>query len=80
VNAGLKTISQAHRDLLIQCAEVCRAKAHQIISGSGDLPDHLLNCVAICDRCAEACEQVDGMEECGAVCRWCAKACRDLAS
>jgi hypothetical protein len=77
--AGLET-SRDRVGLLKECGDVCREAAHQLIAGSGEFSQTLSKCAEVCDRCAAACEQVDGMEECGAVCRWCADACRDLVN
>lgn len=77
--SGLEDASGTHLALLTECASVSREAAHRLIDGSADAAI-LLQCAEISDRCGEACERIDGMEECGAVCRWCASACRDLAS
>lgn len=79
VSAVGRDIAQTHRDLLAECSHVSREAAHRMIGGSADA-SILVQCAEVGDRCGEACEQIDGMEECGAVCRWCAAACRDLAS
>lgn len=76
--SGLEDASP-HLELLTECAAVSREAAHQLIGGSDHVSPILLQCAEISDRCGEACEQIDGMEECGAVCRWCAISCRELA-
>lgn len=77
--SGFEGVSGTHLELLADCAAVSREAAHQLIGGSAGAPAILLQCAEVSDRCGEACEQIDGMEECGAVCRWCAISCRDLA-
>lgn len=79
-NSGLDDVSGAHLELLTQCAGISKEAAHQLIGASVDVSPILLQCAELSDRCGEACEQIDGMEECGVVCRWCAISCRDLAS
>lgn len=79
-NSGLEDVSGAHLELLTQCAGISKEAAHQLIGASVDVSPILLQCAELSDRCGEACEQIDGMEECGAVCRWCATSCRDLVS
>ena len=78
--SGLEDASGSLLELLTECAVVSREAAHQLIGGSAGVSPILLQCAEVSDRCAEECEQIDGMEECGAVCRWCAISCRDLAS
>jgi hypothetical protein len=34
----------------------------------------------VCERCAESCDALDGMEGCAAVCRRCASHCREMAA
>jgi hypothetical protein len=75
-----REVPPAHLELLTECAGVGREAAHQLIGAVPDASLIVLQCADISDRCAEACERLDGMEECGAVCRWCAAACRDFAS
>jgi hypothetical protein len=77
--SGSDGASGAHLDLLTECAAVSREAAHQLIAGSVGATT-LLQSAEVSDRCGEACEQIDGMEECGAVCRWCASSCRNFAS
>jgi len=72
-------INEPVAELLRQCATTCRDVADQLIVASSHATVELTNCAVVSDRCAEACEKADGLEECAAVCRWCATACRELS-
>jgi len=70
----------AHFRLMINCAEICQTTANFMLSGS-DL--HTLTCdlcAEICRRCADDCEQFDGMDECVEACRRCAETCERMAA
>ena len=66
-------------EVLRECAQTCREMAHRLIVGTSHPTVELRNCAVVSDRCADACEKTDGMQECAAVCRWCAAACRKLS-
>lgn len=77
---GGKHTEPEHFRTMLNCAEMCLTAAHFMMSGS-DL--HRLTCRVcseICNRCAESCEGLDGMESCVTACRTCAQHCAAMAS
>ncbi len=70
----------AHFRLMINCAEICQMSANFMLSGSDLHPLVCDLCAEICRRCADDCEQLDGMDECVEACRRCAEACERTAA
>lgn len=76
---GGEHVAPAHFRLMLDCAEICRVSADFMLRNS---PRHQLTCgicAEVCDRCAESCEKLDGMERCAEACRRCAESCRKMA-
>ena len=71
---------KSHFSLMMACAEMCRASAHIMLTGS-DLHRHSCRaCAEICAACADDCARLDGMEDCVRACRACAEECRRMAA
>jgi hypothetical protein len=69
-----------HFRLMLDCAEVCRSAAVLMMN---DSPFHHALCgvcADLCERCAESCRTLDGMEDCAAACERCAGSCRQMAA
>lgn len=80
LETGGEHTEPAHFRLMINCAEICRTSANFMLSGS-DL--HKLTyglCAEICRRCADDCQQLDGMDECVEACRRCAETFERMAA
>lgn len=69
-----------HIQLMLACAEMCRASAAIMTIGSPVHSHACRACAEICDACAADCERVGDMDECVAACRACAAECRKMAS
>ncbi len=69
-----------HFRLMIACAEMCRASAAIMTTGSEVHRHSCRACAEICEACAQDCERVGGMDECVAACRDCAAECRQMAA
>jgi len=70
----------AHFRLMINCAEICQTSANFMLSGSDF---HHLTCgicAQVCQRCADDCERLGGMEGCVLACRECAASCERMAA
>jgi hypothetical protein len=76
---GGRHVEPAHFRLMISCAEICRASAHIMLTGTDVHKASCAACAEICTACAESCEPLDGMENCVADCRSCAESCRRMA-
>ncbi|WP_019997138.1 hypothetical protein [Aureimonas ureilytica] len=70
LEAGGKHTEPAHFRLMLACAEMCRASAQIMLTGS---PAHKHSCAAYCER-------VGDMERCVAACHACAEECRKMAA
>lgn len=80
VEAGGEHVAPDHVRVMAACAEMCRAAAHVMLTGS-DLHRHSCRaCAEICEACAADCERLDGMEDCVSACRACARECRRMAA
>ncbi|WP_427023544.1 four-helix bundle copper-binding protein [Aureimonas ureilytica] len=80
LEAGGKHTEPKHFRLMLACAEMCRASAQIMLTGS---PAHRHSCAAcaeICAACAADCERVGDMERCVAACHACAEECRKMAA
>jgi len=74
----------SHMMLLMDCAEICRTSADFMQRGS-ELHHFTCGvCSKICERCADACNQIEAkdeyMQRCVEACRRCAESCRQMAS
>ena len=80
VETGGDHVAPDHVRTMAACAEMCRAAAHVMLTGS-DLHRHSCRaCAEICEACAADCERLDGMEDCVSACRACARECRRMAA
>ena len=80
LESGGAHVAPPHVRLMLNCAEICQTAAYFLLSGS-EL--HHLTCgvcAEVCEKCADDCERLDGMEQCVAVCRRCATSCRAMAT
>jgi hypothetical protein len=76
---GGRHVEPDHFRLMIACAELCRAAAAVMLTGS---PLHVHACAAAaeaCAACASSCDGLDGMQDCVIACRDCADSCRRMA-
>lgn len=70
----------AHIQLMLACAETCRASAHVMIIGSRHHKHLCAECADICEDCAKDCERIGDMDACVEACRACAESCRAMAT
>jgi hypothetical protein len=70
----------AHIQLMLACAETCRATAQVMIIGSPHHKHLCAECADICEDCANDCERVGDMDACVRACRTCAESCRKMAA
>jgi len=77
---GGRHVEPAHFRLMISCAEICRASAHIMLSGTDVHKASCAACAEICAACAASCAMLDDMDECVAACRACAESCREMAA
>jgi hypothetical protein len=76
---GGRHVEPVHFRLMISCAELCRASAHIMLTGTAVHKASCTACAEVCTLCAESCERLDGMESCVSACRACAESCRKMA-
>ena len=62
------------------CAGVCQATAQIMLSRSGMNHHTFRLCAQSCCRCADGCEQIEGLEDCVQACLVCAESCSQQAS
>ncbi|HKY91981.1 MAG TPA: four-helix bundle copper-binding protein [Nevskiaceae bacterium] len=80
LTAGGDHVAPGHFRLMLDCAEICLATAHFMQRESPLHPEICGVCAAVCERCADSCDALDGMEGCAAVCRRCASHCREMGT
>ncbi|WP_299360437.1 four-helix bundle copper-binding protein [uncultured Paracoccus sp.] len=80
VETGGAHVAPDHVRIMTACAEMCRASAHIMITGSPLHAHSCRACAEFCDACAADCERVGDMEDCVAACRRCAEECRKMAA
>ena len=80
LEAGGKHTEPEHFGLMMACAEMCRASAHVMMTGSAAHKHSCRACADICEACAADCRQVGDMDECVSVCQACAEQCRRMAA
>jgi|SRR4051812_12391363 hypothetical protein len=76
---GGRHVEPAHFRLMMACAEICRASAQIMLTGTEMHTASCAACAEICSACAASCGTLDGMEACVAACRSCAESCRKMA-
>lgn len=69
-----------HVQLMLACAEICRASAQVMIIGSSHHKHLCAECADICEDCANECERVGDMDDCVQACRSCAASCQKMAA
>jgi hypothetical protein len=69
-----------HIQLMLACAEICRAAAHVMITGSRHHRHLCAECAEICTDCAGDCERLGQMQDCVSACRACAASCAEMAA
>jgi hypothetical protein len=72
-------VEAEHYRLMLDCAELCQASAHFMMSGSAFHAQLCALCAEVCEACAASCERVGQMEECVEMCRRCAATCREMS-
>lgn len=77
---GGEHLSPAHFRLMTSCAEMCRASAHIMMSGTALHVHSCRACAEICEACADDCARLDGMDDCVKACLDCAAHCRKMAA
>jgi hypothetical protein len=76
-------LEEKHVRLLLDCAEICRTSADFMIRGSEVHAHTCQACAAICENCADACDEMGTdpyMAACAEICRRCAESCREMAA
>ena len=79
---GGRHASEAHVVRLLDCANICQTSADFMLRGSDEHARVCAACAAICQRCAEDCDQFTGddvMHACAETCRSCADSCEQMA-
>ncbi|WP_182084752.1 four-helix bundle copper-binding protein [Aureimonas sp. ME7] len=79
LEAGGRHTEPDHFRLMAACAEMCRASAHIMMTGSSAHRHSCRACAEICEACAADCERVGDMDACVRACRECARSCREMA-
>ncbi|MGO4741290.1 four-helix bundle copper-binding protein [Bosea sp. 2KB_26] len=69
-----------HIQLMLTCAETCRASAQIMIIGSPHHKRLCTDCADICENCAAECKRIGNMDDCVQACRRCAERCRKMAA
>ena len=72
-----------HIQMLLDCAEICRASANFMIRGSNFHGRTCGVCAEVCDACAQDCASFGDdadMQRCAEACTSCARSCREMAS
>jgi hypothetical protein len=80
---GGRHAEEVHITLFLDCATICQTAADFMLRGSDEQAHLCMACAAICERCAEDCDQFirdEVMQACADVCRSCADACEQLSS
>lgn len=80
LEAGGKHVEPEHFRLMLDCAEICRASAALMSSGSAFHTDLCRLCAQICRACAASCAGLDDMEDCVQACERCAASCEAMAA
>ena len=80
LEAGGRHTEPDHMRLMMACAEMCRASAHIMLTGSSVHRHSCGACAEICSACADDCERVGDMDACVVACRACAETCRAMAA
>ncbi|MGK9166083.1 four-helix bundle copper-binding protein [Inquilinus limosus] len=80
LEAGGKHVEPAHFRLITACAELCRAAAHVMLTGTEHHRRVCSACAEICEACATDCERIGDMQDCVDACRRCAASCRKMAA
>lgn len=73
---------ESHITLLLDCADICHTSADFMLRGSDEHGRICAACAAVCQRCAEDCDQFLGdevMHACADGCRTCADLCEQMA-
>jgi len=67
-----------HRNLLLDCAELCQTTAH-FLQHSSPLAGYVTQtCAQVCTHCKEVCNQA-GMNDCANACDICANSCQQMS-
>jgi hypothetical protein len=72
---------ESHITLLLDCADICQTSADFMLRGSDEHGRICAVCAAVCQRCAEDCDQFVGdevMHACADGCRICADLCEQM--
>lgn len=75
----VKMLAQCIR-LNTDCADICRLTATLLARGSEHGHHIMMECIEICEACAEECEKFSQLQhcaECAEMCRQCAELCRN---
>lgn len=80
LETGGRHTEPQHFRLMLACAEMCRASAHLMLTGSSAHRHSCSACAEICEACAADCERVGDMDACVEACRTCARQCREMAA
>lgn len=79
---GGRHAKEAHITLLLDCAKICQTAVDFMLRGSDEHGRISAACAALCQRCAEDCDQFasdDVMHACAEVCRRCADSCEQMS-
>jgi hypothetical protein len=73
-------VEQKHMQLMLTCAEICRASAAMMLIGTDHHVAVCAACAQVCEDCARSCEAIGDMDDCVEACRLCAQSCREMAA
>ena len=83
LNHGEDHVTPQHVRLMTDCIQICQVAADFMTRGSALHLEVCGACAAICEKCAESCDAIDGdddiMHRCAQICRRCADQCRQMS-
>lgn len=80
LEAGGEHVEPDHFRLMLDCADICRTSADFMLRSSALHGLTCGVCAQVCERCADSCDAIDGMQACAATCRTCAEHCRAMTT
>lgn len=78
IEKGGAHIDPDHLRTMFACAEICRASAYIMTTGSSLHHQMCALCADACEACVNSCKDLDGMDECVRACRRCKESCEAM--
>ena len=79
LEAGGEHTAPPHFRLMLACAEICRASAAVMMTGTELHARVCAACAEVCEACAADCARIGEMETCVDACRRCATSCQEMS-